>query len=265
MSKVAAQFLKPLARNDFPISATLAFPELLKTLKIVMITRMFHMTSSLYSQVYLLKKLLITSYINSIEPMCKKLIFKKLLIKLTKECTVSVNNQLIKQTDGSPMGVPISVLFADIYMCKMEDVVAPLKPIFCKRYVDDTYVRRKKNATDELFENLNTYQNNITLTIEQNPTEILDAEIKRNNSAIITKIYTRSNKFHVHWSSKMPLRYKCNTITGELHRANKIASNFSNETKRIKIKNLLAGFPSLVINDIFHRLNQQKEEVLIPQ
>ena len=50
------------------------------------------------------------------------------------------------------MGGPISVVFADIYMCKMEDdVVAPLKPIFYKRYVDDTYVRKKKNTTDDLF------------------------------------------------------------------------------------------------------------------
>ena len=88
--------------------------------------------------------------------MCKKSIFKKLLIKLTKECTFSVNNGLIKQIGGCPMGGPISVVFADIYMCKMEDdVVTPLKPIFYKRYVDDTYLR-KKNATDELFEKLNT-------------------------------------------------------------------------------------------------------------
>ena len=54
-----------------------------------------------------------------------------MLIKLTKECTFSVNNGLIKQIDGCHMGGPISVVFADIYMCKMEDdVVALLKPIF---------------------------------------------------------------------------------------------------------------------------------------
>ena len=58
------------------------------------------------------------------------------------------------------------------------------------------------------------------------------------NSAIITKVYTRSNKFPVQWSSKIPLRYKRNAITDELYRANKIAPNFSNETKRIKIKYL---------------------------
>ena len=185
--------------------------------------------------------------------MSKKSIFKKLLIKLTKEFIFSVNNRLIKQIDGCPMGGPISVVFADIYMCKMEDdVIAPLKPLFYKRYVDDTYVRREKNTTDELFEKLNTYHDNIRLTIEENPTNFLDT------------VYRRSNKFPVYWSSKIPLRYKRNAITGQLHRANKIASNFSNETKKLKIKYLQAGFPIHVIN-VFHRFNQQKDEVLIPQ
>ena len=49
--------------------------------------------------------------------MSKKSIFKNLLIKLTKECTFSVNNRLIKQIDGYPMCGPISVVFADIYTC----------------------------------------------------------------------------------------------------------------------------------------------------
>ena len=176
------------------------------------------------------------------------------------------NNRLIKQIDGCPMGGPISVVFADIYMCKMEDdVVAPIKPIFYKRYVDDTYIRRKNNTKDELFEKLNTYHDNIKFMIEENPTKFLDTEIVRHNSAIIIKVHTRSKKFPVHWSSKIPLRYKHNAITGELHRANKIASNFSDELKRIKIKYLQAGFPIHIINDIFCRFNQEKDEVLIPQ
>ena len=57
------------------------------------------------------------------------------------------------------MGGPVSVVFSDILMCKMEeDVVVPAKPIFYKRYVDVTYIRRKKNVNDELFQNLNSYQ-----------------------------------------------------------------------------------------------------------
>ena len=42
------------------------------------------------------------------------------------------------------------------HLCKMEDdTVAATKPIFYKQYVDDTYVRRKNNTKDELFEKLN--------------------------------------------------------------------------------------------------------------
>ena len=46
---------------------------------------------------------------------------------------------MIKQIDGCPMGAPVLVVFADIYMCKMEhDFEAPKRPIFYKPYFDDT-------------------------------------------------------------------------------------------------------------------------------
>ena len=50
------------------------------------------------------------------KPMCKPFIFKKLLIKLTKGCNFSVNNRLIKQTDGCPMGSPVLTVFANLYI-----------------------------------------------------------------------------------------------------------------------------------------------------
>ena len=103
-----------------------------------------------------------------------------------------------------------------------DDVVAPVKPLFDKRYVDDTYVRRKKKTKDELFEKLNMLRNNIKRMIEENWAKFQDTEIERHNSAIITKVYTRFKKFSVHWSSKIPLRYKRNAIARELHRAIKL-------------------------------------------
>ena len=149
-SKVVAQFLKPLARNEFTISDTLAFPELLKNIENSdNYEDVSYDVESLFTSIpiketidYIIHKIYLE---NAIEPMCKKSIFKKLLRKLTKECAFSVNNRLIKQIDGYPMGGPISVVFANIYMCKMEDdVAAPLKPISYKRYVDDACERRLK-------------------------------------------------------------------------------------------------------------------------
>ena len=63
------------------------------------------------------------------------------------------------------MGGPISVAFLDISMCKMEfDVVVPAKLIFYKHDVNDMYVQWKKNDVDKLFEELNSYNENIKLT-----------------------------------------------------------------------------------------------------
>ena len=80
---------------------------------------------------------------------------------MTKESVFSANNRLIKQIDGYPMGGPISVVFLDIYMSKMQaEVVKTSKPIFHKRHVDDTYVKRKYNKVDTLFDALNSYHRN---------------------------------------------------------------------------------------------------------
>ena len=98
-----------------------------------------------------------------------------------------------------------------------EDVVVPAKPIFYKRYVDDTYIRRKKNVNDELFQNLNCYHTNIKLTLEENPRKFLDTETIRKNNTISTKVFTKLKKFPVHWRSKIPANYLSQRIQNVLN------------------------------------------------
>ena len=70
------------------------------------------------------------------------------------------------------MGGPVSVVFSNIFLSKMElDLVVPAKSILYKHYVNDTYVRRKKNEIDKLFEELKSYNKNIKLMLEVNPTK----------------------------------------------------------------------------------------------
>ena len=45
-------------------------------------------------------------------------------------------------------------------------LVKPLKPIFYKCYVDDTYVKRKHNEAGTLFDELSLYNPNIKFTLE---------------------------------------------------------------------------------------------------
>ena len=70
-----------------------------------------------------------------------------------------------------------------------EDVVKPLKPIFYKRYVDNTYVKRKRNESDTLFDALNSYHPNIKFTLEQNPKRFLDTQIIKENNRIKTQVF----------------------------------------------------------------------------
>ena len=85
-----------------------------------------------------------------------------------------------------------------------EDIVAPSKPLFCKGYVDDTYVRRKKNGTDDLYNAWNSYHQNIKLTIELDPTKFLDTEIIRSNGKLQLKctIKLRSSLYKGHQKSQ---------------------------------------------------------------
>ena len=80
------------------------------------------------------------------------------------------------------MGDNLSGTLSDCFMNKTEKyVVIPLKPKFYCRYVDDTYNRRNKNQPDELFERMNKYHPNINLTVEVNPSKLLDTKIYRDN------------------------------------------------------------------------------------
>ena len=86
------------------------------------------------------------------------------------------------------------------------------------RYVDDTYVKRKCNEADTLFDVLNSYHANIKFTLEQNPKKFLDTQIIKENNQIKTQAFVKKSMYPVHWSSKVPFRYEKNAINGELHR-----------------------------------------------
>ena len=72
------------------------------------------------------------------------------------------------------------------------------------------------------------------------------------------QVFRKSLKLPVHWSSKIPVRYKRNAITGELHPAKRIASDFNKELKRIRQKYRNAGFPLKFINETICKFKRAK-------
>ena len=143
--KVIAQYLKPLTKNEFVINNTQDFPSMLNRVELSEDEEdVSYDVESLFTnipinetidficdEIYIHKKL---------QPICKRSIFKKLLLKLTTECTFSINEQLCKQIDRVSMGGALSVVLSDCSINKMEkDIVIPFKPKFYKRFVDDIY------------------------------------------------------------------------------------------------------------------------------
>ena len=103
--------------------------------------------------------------------------------------------------------------------------VMPLKPKFCKRYVDNTITKKKKNTDiDELFQNMNSHNPNIKLTVETNPTRFLDTAFSKNlDGSVTTKVFRKPGELPTFWNSQIPKRYKRNNMRGDFHRDFKTA------------------------------------------
>ena len=115
-------------------------------------------------------------------------------------------------------------------MTKMEsEIVFPQKPLFHRRYIDYIYSGKKTFKNDELFERLNNYHPKIKLTIEVSPKKCLGTCLHLNNGIFEFKVYRKTAKQSIHWSSKIPKRYKHNMILGGLPESNCVYSNFSEE------------------------------------
>ena len=278
-AQVISQYLKPLCKNEVKINETQSFAVDIKNIQPLQEDEedVSYDVESLFTnipinetidyildQIYNKKKL---------KPICSKLIFKRLLLKLATEVTFTTNNNFFKQTDGCTMGGPLSVTFSDIFMIKMEnDIVIPMKPIFYRRYVDDIYSRRKKNIEDSLFKALNSYHKNIKLTIEINPIKFLDTHLHNKDGTFVTKVYRKETKIPAHGSSQIPKRYKRNSIKVDLHRTKNISTNFEEELKLIRNKFIKADFPVPFINIVIKDFKNQQtnvqqnneEELIIP-
>ena len=92
------------------------------------------------------------------------------------------------------------------------------------------------------MEDSNSDPQNITFMKEVHPSKFLDRELIRENISILVQVLNKPHKFPVQWSSKIPIRYNCNVIFGELHRAKWIASSFDKEIWRIRETCQNAGF-----------------------
>ena len=164
-------------------------------------------------------------------------LFKQFLELSVKNSFFIFNSKLYKQIDGVGMGLPLGPSFANIFMCHherewLENCPVAFRPVFYKRYVDDTFVLFKHKNHVPLFLNyINSQHRNIKFTYEtenNNSISFLDVKVERSNDGFVTSVY-RKPTFSgqgTSYFSFCSFLFKVNAIKTLIHRAFKISSNY---------------------------------------
>ena len=105
------------------------------------------------------------------------------------------------------------------------------------------------------------------------PPKFLDTEFIILHNEVITYAHRNESNLFVPWESKVSMHYKRNIILGELHRANKIASNFQKDVENIKEKfsktNFSLTFMNIVVaqfnNNTYNNNETNKEDEMMIQ
>ena len=110
--------------------------------------------------------------------------------------------QLYKQCDGLGMGLPQSPIFADIFLSFHEEIwlsncPIEFKPIFYRRYVDDTFILfSDKSHAPKFLNYINRQHDNINFTMETESTNslsFLDVLVSRQNNEFVTSVFRKSS------------------------------------------------------------------------
>ena len=118
--KVIAKYLKPLTKNELLISSTQQFPSMLNNVPLSEDGEdISYDVESLFTNIPIKETIdFICDEIcnrKTLKPICKQSIFKKLLYKLTTECTFTVTGKLCKQIDGIATSGTLSVTIRLFY------------------------------------------------------------------------------------------------------------------------------------------------------
>ena len=177
------------------------------------------------------------------------------------------DGKFYQQTHGSPMGSPISPIFADIVMTDLEEECLnnlDFKPLIYKRYVDDTILCIPCNELDPVLEVFNNYHPRLQFIHEvelQGKINFLEVSLIRNDNHLITDWFrksTFSGRF-LHFSSNHPIEQKRAMVYTLVDKAILLADVGFHQKNLNIVKNFLIdnGYPEKFINfNIEKRLNK---------
>ena len=179
-----------------------------------------------------------------------------------------------QQTQGTAMGSPMSVTIANLVM---EDVkqhalnsFVGAKPLFWKRYVDDTCTAIHENKVEVLHEHLNSIEPSIQFTREMKEDgglPFLDVQLKRSeDGSVSTSVYHKKmyTDQYLHFSSHHSLAHKRFVINTLFIRASRLSSSSAEQSRSAEEKHVARalsrnGYPPHLLHN--HKISRRKDDV----
>jgi hypothetical protein len=198
----------------------------------------------------------------------------KILLNLALTDSVFLfNGDIYKQIDGLAMGNPIAPSVANIFMSHLEEQYltncpTQHKPIFYRRYLDDTFVLfYEPYHADQFLKHINECHPNIQFTMEKEhdcKLSFLDTTVFRKEapysgigpqSTFETSIFRKPtfSGLGTSFYSFTPFKYRINAIKTLVHRAFKLSSNFHFFHKEVLFLQTYFhsnGYPRLLVDSI---------------
>lgn len=152
------------------------------------------------------------------------------------------NDKCYQQIDGTPMGSPISPIFAEFVMRDLENVCLSklqFKPIHYCRYVDDIFTIVPDDQIQSIINTFNNYHNKLSFTHEMEADRsisFLDVKVFRIGHNISTNWYrkpTYSGRL-LHYHSNNPISQKRAIVYGLVDKA-LLLSDPSHHPENIRI------------------------------
>ncbi|OXA38612.1 hypothetical protein Fcan01_26646 [Folsomia candida] len=192
--------------------------------------------------------------------------FMSLLNICIKNTYFSWRTKLYKQLEGSPMGSPISPIFAELFMQFLkEQIVKNNKNIkFWRRFVDDIFSIIQARKAKQILKLLNEFHPSIQFTIEYEQNDslpFLDVMVyKKENGIMGHRVYrknTHTNQY-LHYNSFHHPSQKISVIDSLVTRALKLSDDTNMEEELKFVTDVLIGnhFPK---SKITSRINYLRE------
>ena len=279
VAKFLVPHLDPYTHNEYSIKNSYSFQQSVSELSF---SHPVHIVSydvsSLYTQIPInecIEKIVELIYNNDSFMNFSRAQFKDFLALTSKYVSFLFNGNLYEQIDGLAMGSPIAPALANIFLNLLEtdflnNCPLEFKPIFYRRYLDDTFVIfHDETQADQFLQYINNQHNNIKFTIEKernNRLPFLDLLISKSNNNtnynFNTSVYRKPTYTDLGTSffSSCCYKYKINAIKTLLHRAQKLSSNYAllcSEILYLRRYFDSNGYPKFIVNSVFSRFLKQ--------